>query len=398
MKLHIFIQDNLDAIVAEWEAFARTLLPAAKTMSDLALRNHSREILTAIVKDMQTSQTEAERANRSKQVKLTPAGAQTMSAAHGASRHAAGFDLAQVLSEFRAMRSSVLALWRRSATTGGKSPTIEEIECFNEAIDQALGESVERYASDVAASRDMFLAVLGHDLRSPLQGIETASELLITPDLSEAARLQTAMRLKRASNTMSSLITDLLEFTRSRLGHGIPIERSPCDLRQACEEALDAIKAADPQREFLQHLSGDLRVRADCSRLRQVLSNLLSNAVQHGDQHAPVSLRACGEEDAIVLAIANSGKPIPLDALGIIFEPLVQVPNTTTDLNRRSKTSLGLGLFIAREIVHGHHGTINVQSSADTGTVFTIRLPRPSPDEEGSHGSQSAAPCRALRN
>jgi signal transduction histidine kinase len=125
-----------------------------------------------------------------------------------------------------------------------------------------------------------------------------------------------------------------------------------------------------------------------------VLSNLLTNAVQHGDKHAPVSLRACGEEDAIVLAIANSGKPIPLDALGMIFEPLVQVPNTTTDLNRRPKTSLGLGLFIAREIVLGHHGTISVQSSADTGTVFTIRLPRPSPDENGSHGSQAAMPGR----
>jgi signal transduction histidine kinase len=392
MKFHTFIQDNLDGIVAEWEAFARTLLPAAKTLSELALRNHSREILMAIVKDMQTSATEAERAKRSKQGKLTPDGAQTMAAAHGALRHAAGFDLAQVVSEFRAMRSSVLALWRRSEATSGKSPAIEEIERFNEATDQALGESVQRYSSDVAASRDLFLGVLGHDLRSPLQGIETASELLVTPDLSEAARLQTAMRLKRASSTMSSLITDLLEFTRSRLGRGIPIERSPCDLRQACEEALDAIKAADPERQFLQHMSGDLRIRADCSRLRQVLSNLLNNAVQHGDKHAPVSLRACGEEAAIVLAIANSGKPIPLDALGIIFEPLVQVPNTTTDLNRRPKTSLGLGLFIAREIVRGHHGTLTVQSSAHSGTVFTIRLPRTTPGEDGAGGSQPALP------
>jgi signal transduction histidine kinase len=390
MQLHTFVQDNLDAIVAEWEAFARTLLPAATMMSDVALRNHSREILTAIVRDMQTIQTGAERANRSTQVQLAPAAAETMAAAHGALRHAAGFDLAQVVSEFRAMRSSVLVLWRRSETTHGKSPAIEEIDRFNEAIDQALGESVQRYSSAVAESRDMFLAVLGHDLRSPLQGIETASELLVAPGLSEAARLQTAMRVKRASSTMSSLITDLLEFTRSRLGRGIPIERSPCDLRQACEEALDAIKAADPERQFVQHISGDLRIRADCSRLRQVLSNLLNNAVQHGDKCAPVSLRACGEEAAIVLAIANWGKPIPADALAMIFEPLVQVPITTTDLNRRPKTSLGLGLFIAREIVIGHHGTINVQSSADSGTVFTVRLPRAAPEEAGSDGSQTA--------
>jgi len=384
MYLHTFIQDNLGAIVDEWEAFARTLLPAAGVMPDLALRDHCRQILIAIVKDMQTSQTEVERSSKSKQVELAPAASETIAAAHGALRHAAGFDLAQVVSEFRAVRSSVLALWRRSASASGKTPAIEEIARFNEAIDQALGESVQRYSSDVAVSRDMFLAMLGHDLRSPLQGIQMASYVLVAPGLSDAIRLQTAMRVRRASTVMTSLITDLLEFTRSRLGRAIPIERSACDLRQACEEAFDDVKASDPEREFELHLSGDLHINADCSRLRQVLSNLLNNAVQHGDAHAPVSLSARGEEDAVVFEIANSGRPIPLDALRVIFEPLVQLPTTPADPNSRQKTSLGLGLFIAREIVIGHRGTIEVQSSADTGTVFTVRLPRESPVEEAA--------------
>lgn len=386
VTLHAFIQDNLDAIVEQWVAFARTLLPAAETMSDLALRDHCREILEAIVKDMQTSQTELERSVKSRQAGLGTTASETLAAAHGALRHASGFDLAQVVSEFRALRASVLALWRRLETSNGKAPAIEEIARFNEAIDQALGESVERYSREIAASRDMFLAVLGHDLRSPLQGIETASSVLFMPDLSDAARLKTAMRVKRASKLMSSLITDLLEYTRSRLGRGIPIERSACDLRQICEEALDAVKASNPEQEFVQHMSGDLHIEADRSRLHQVLSNLLSNAVQHGDKRAPVSLSACGDDEAIVLAITSFGKAIPPDALKSIFEPLVQVRSTTSDLSRRPKTSLGLGLFIVREIVLGHHGTIDVQSSAETGTVFTIRLPRASPDE-GSRGT-----------
>src|SRR5450755_4085083 len=100
MKLHAFIQDNLDAIVDEWETFASTILPAANTMSDLALRDHAREILVAIVKDMQASQTELERRTRSRQAPFAPSAAQTMAAAHGALRHAAGFDLGQVVSEF----------------------------------------------------------------------------------------------------------------------------------------------------------------------------------------------------------------------------------------------------------------------------------------------------------
>ncbi len=128
----------------------------------------------------------------------------------------------------------------------------------------------------------------------------------------------------------------------------------------------------------MRHLSGDLFIRGDVSRMQQVLSNLLNNAVQHGGEDTPIRLSAYGEEGAVVLTIANSGDPIPPDALRVIFEPLAQVPTPTSDLSKRQKTSLGLGLFIVREIVLGHHGTIDVTSSAEA-TVFTIRLPRTIP-------------------
>ena len=101
----------------------------------------------------------------------------------------------------------------------------------------------------------------------------------------------------------------------------------------------------------------------------------MNNAVQHGDRHAAVSLLAQGEEDGLVLKVCNAGRPIPAHALHAIFEPLIQAPSTS-DPDGRSKTSLGLGLFIVREIVLGHGGTITVTSAADTGTIFTIRLPR----------------------
>jgi signal transduction histidine kinase len=372
MKLHRFIQDNLDALVAEWEAFARTLLPAAKTTANLALRDHYREILVAIVKDMQAA---AARADVTR-ADVQPAAVETMAAAHGALRHAAGFDLVQLVSEFRAMRSSVFGLWRRAASTRHTTPAIDETERFNEAIDQALTESVARYTSHVTASRDMFLAVLGHDLRSPLQTIEMAGSVIVSPHLANADRLEVGRRITRAAKMMDGLITDILEVTRSRLGVGIPVERAECDLRQTCEEALDVVRGSNPNCEFTHELSGDLSIRADCSRLRQVLFNLLNNAVQHGDRRTPVALRALGDPEAVVVSVVNTGNPIPTEALQLIFEPLVQMPATTTDLRNRPKTSLGLGLFITREIVLGHGGTIDVQSSPDSGTAFTIRLPR----------------------
>ena len=175
---------------------------------------------------------------------------------------------------------------------------------------------------------------------------------------------------------MGGLITDLLEYTRTRLGVGMPMELADCDVRAVCEDALEAIRTGFPDLQFVQTLSGDLKLQADAPRLHQALSNLLANAVQHGDRGAPITLSAVGEADAVVLKVANAGEPIAADALLVIFEPLVRAPSTAAQSQDRSKTSLGLGLFIVREIAIGHGGTIEVQSTAETGTVFTVRLPR----------------------
>ena len=375
MKLSTFIKNNLDAIVADWEAFARKL-PAGRTMSALALRDHSREILLAIAADMEIQHSSQERADESQDIVATDESSASAAAEHGALRQMAGFDLVQLFAEFRAMRASVMAFWQRSQEAeAGSSPT-DEIMRFNEGMDKALAQSVQRYSSEVATSRDMFLAVLGHDLRGPLSGIDMSAMLLAKPGLSDVARQQAAARIKRASRGMSRLITDLLEYTRTRLGAGIPVDRSDCDLGPVCEAALEDIRAGNPQQQFVQRMSGDLNLQADAARMQQVLSNLLSNAVQHGSRQSPVTLTAEGEADAIVLKVGNAGDPIPPDALQAIFEPLIQAPNASSDMHERSKTSLGLGLFIVREIVLSHAGSIAVESSMDAGTVFTIRLPR----------------------
>ena len=375
MKFSAFIKDNLDAIVRDWEAFARTL-PAGQSMSALALRDHSREILLAIAGEMELPQSEQERANQAQDIVPTEASTTSAAAEHGALRQMAGFDLVQLFAEFRALRASVMAFWKRSdgATLGSSS--IEEITRFNEGMDKALAQSVQRYSSEVAASRDMFLAVLGHDLRGPLSGIEMSAMLLAKAGLSDKARQQAAARIKRASRDMSRLITDLLEYTRTRLGAGIPIDRSACDLGPVCEASLEDIRAGNPEQQFVQQVSGDLCLQADAARMQQALSNLLSNAVQHGSQRSPVTLTAVGEVDAVIVKVINSGEPIPSGALAAIFEPLVQAPNANSEGHERSKTSLGLGLFIVREIVLAHGGTISVESSMAAGTVFTIRLPR----------------------
>ena len=376
MKLSSFISDNVNSIVDEWERFARTLLPVSKTMTTLALRDHCRDMLLAIANDMKTPGNSIERSERSIGGGQPSAQLEKAAEEHGALRQMAGFNLVQLVAEFRALRASVLSRWHQSQGAGAAAPAIEEIMRFDEGIDDALAESIERYSLELSASRDMFLAMLGHDLRGPLSGIDMSTLLLGKPDLAEAARNKALTRIKRASGEMNRLVTDLLEYTRTRLGRGIPIERGTSDLGPLCEEAVEAIRAGQPEQRFLSELSGDLSIQVDAPRMQQVLANLLNNAVQHGDRTAPVLLSADGQEEAVVLKITNMGNPIPANALSAIFEPLVQASSAGAGTHQRSKTSLGLGLFIAREIVLGHEGTIAVESSAESGTVFTIRLPR----------------------
>lgn len=377
MRLSTFIESQVDQIVAEWTSFARTMLPSAKTMNDLALRDHGRAILLAISEEMTTRQSEAQRTMKSKGSDPADEEKSTAAATHGALRQIAGFDLVQLVAEFRAMRASVLSLWRKAEDSDGTgAQAIEEIARFNEGIDQALSESVVSYSAGVDASRDMFLAVLGHDLRGPLSVISMSNTLMTRPDLSQESRLKASMQIERATKSMSGLITDLLEFTRTRLGAGIPINGVACDLRAVCEEAVDSVRSSCPAREFVLGVEGALAVRGDVPRLHQALSNLLNNAVQHGERSKPIIVQAKADGAQAVVSVKNFGRSIPPEWMQNIFEPLVQAPSAAAEPDERSRTSLGLGLFIAREIVRGHDGEISVESSTAAGTVFTIRLPR----------------------
>ncbi len=375
MRFSDFIDDHLDEIIAEWERFARTMELAAP-LSGEALRDHCREILLAIAIQMEAFEpSEVQSAVLSKPGSPgdPPENPATL---HGSLRYLAGFDPVQLVGEFRALRYSVMTLWQRSGKSSGGESAMDELIRFNQALDRALSDSVERYAADVAASRDMFLAVFGHDLRSPLSVVDMSAMLLVRPELSQASREQALARIGRAAREMNRLVTDLLEYTRTRLGAGIPIELKACDLRELCEQAIDSARASHPRQVFELHSSGDLQLQADVSRIRQALSNLLYNAVQHGAT-GPITLTAQGEPGEVVLSVANAGPPIPPEALPAIFEPLMQAGREVADRrSSRSATSLGLGLFIVRQIVSGHRGSIEVESSAESGTVFTMRLPR----------------------
>ncbi|MBW8906282.1 MAG: HAMP domain-containing histidine kinase [Betaproteobacteria bacterium] len=375
MRLAQFIIENLEEIMIEWEAFATSLLAPGQTMTSLALRDHSKQILQAIALDIEEGQTDLEQAYKSKGYVRIADATRTAAMTHGALRYLAGFDLRQLAAEFRALRASVLRLWLKLGV--GDENAFYQMTRFNEAIDQALAESISNYSDEVARSRDTFLAILGHDLRSPLAAIANSSLYLRSPGLlPPGAPLDAAKRIDRSSAKMSAMIRDLLEYTRTRLGRAIPISPETVSMEQICALAFDEIRAAYPERIFRLETSGELHGEFDSERLQQVLSNLLSNAVQHGAKRQPITLSAHGEADRITVQVKNYGRRIPADQLHVIFNPLVQIPSGRVEEDSTPSTSLGLGLYIAHEIVTMHGGTMVAESSDDGGTVFSARLPR----------------------
>ena len=375
MRLARFIAENLEEILLEWEAFASSLLAPGQVMTSLALRDHASQILLAIAEDIESSQTDLEQAYKSKGFAPIAGATRTAAMTHGALRHLAGFDLRQLAAEFRALRASVLRLWLKRGVADATA--FYQMTRFNEAIDQALAESISNYSDEVARSRDTFLAILGHDLRSPLSAIANSGLYLSAPGLLPAgAPLEAAQRITKGATRMSAMIRDLLEYTRTRLGRAIPIEREAGSMEQVCRIAYDEIRAAHPERSFRLEISGNLEGRFDAERFQQVLSNLLNNAVRHGERSQPITLSALGDAEKVTVRVKNHGRPIPADQLQVIFNPLVQIPSGFVNEDSEPSTSLGLGLYIAREIVAMHGGIIEAESSASHGTVFSAHLPR----------------------
>ena len=375
MKLADYIEQNDEPILAEWQAFAATCGPMAAAMGETALRDHARAMLGTIVADLRTPQSAGEQIAKSKGEIDHPEGADTAAEVHGAERAEGGFTVSEMVSEYRALRASVIRLW--TAACGNLTgEDLEDLVRFNETIDQALAESITRYTVDLDRSKDMFLAVLGHDLRSPLNAVIMASQFMLeTGELEEPHRSLVARTL-RGGRRMNTMVGDLLDFTRGRLGAGIPIVRKPADLAKEVRHAVDEVSSAHPGCRLTLETSGDLRGNWDCSRMSQVLSNLLNNAAQHGVQKGEIAVAIRGETDEVVFTVQNWGPAIPAASIPGLFSPFKRL---AASQDKAHPTSLGLGLYIAERIVAAHGGTIRATSSAEAGTRFTVRLPRSGP-------------------
>jgi signal transduction histidine kinase len=242
----------------------------------------------------------------------------------------------------------------------------------------------------VGQLRDQFIAILGHDLRNPLQAIVASSDLL-ERRLVYPAHAQLAGRIRTNARRMAALIDDVLDFARGRLGGGISVEMTEVEnINSGLMTVVHELQDAQTDCEILADFHVTRSVRCDLGRLQQVASNLLGNALTHGQPSRPIKINARTDEHDLVLEVWNSGEPIPAESLSKIFEPFWRHSVSA------SRNGLGLGLHICSQIVGAHQGRISVTSTLESGTRFTARLPLSAVTAGPGVGASASADVAAM--
>jgi len=240
-----------------------------------------------------------------------------------------------------------------------------KIDVFLELADQ------RRRVTQALRLNELFVGILGHDLRNPLGAMIAGTELLAL-QLTDDKHQRTLSRMTSAGRRMTEMIEQLLDLTRARLGGGLGFVRArkPLDVRELVQRALDELRASHRGRNLVLEATSDCTTSGDPERLLQLFSNLASNALTHGAPSGTVAVRVAGGSRDVVVEICNDGV-IPAERLATLFEPFRREPKDAA-----RSTGLGLGLFICQQIALAHGGDIAVASAPDTGTVVTVRLPR----------------------
>jgi signal transduction histidine kinase len=374
MRLAFFIRENLEPILQDWEEFASTLTPLSDA-TKAQLRDHAQDMLIVICADLETYQGAQESIDKSKG-NAPGVTEDTAAETHAADRLHSGLSIEELMAEYRAMRASVLRLWQarvKEADTYG----LQDIVRFSEAIDQALTESIARYAKLHRESQNIFLAILGHDVRNPLGAISMGSQILLHDDQLPDKHARVARQIGRSVERVNGIVSDLLDFSITHLGSGIPITPAPMNFAVECTAIVDELRMFHPTSDIQLELEGNLSVCWDRARVSQALSNLVGNAIHHGALGGTIWVSAVGGPDKVTWMVQNEGEVIPSEELRFMFDPARRLAIKSTDQRvTEADGHLGLGLYITRAIVEAHEGTIAVTSTIVEGTSFSVALPR----------------------
>ncbi|MDB6008190.1 MAG: pleC 1 [Gammaproteobacteria bacterium] len=378
MRLSDFIRSHSEEIAKEWEAFARTCSPAAAKMNVDQLRDHILPLLRFVADDMDAPQTGFEQSEKAQGRQPLAKVEASEAEEHAALRIIDGFTVDQVIGEFRALRASILRLWikHRSADIQA-DPT--QITRFNESIDQMVSESVGRHghleiqAREHSSSRDAFLATLSHELRGPLGAIVNGVHIVKASGATNASLAPVAAMMCRQAQHLRRLLDDLLDLARISRNR-LSISCVPTDVRQCVQDAVDANCQGLIQGAQILKLDipeAPLVGEVDCTRIVQVISILLNNAVKYSPAGSRIDVSLTRDAEYALISVRDEGIGIGAEMLPRIFDSFY-----VTKENNLAKHGLGIGLWLARSLVQLHAGTIVAKSEGPTrGAEFCAAIP-----------------------
>jgi signal transduction histidine kinase/ActR/RegA family two-component response regulator len=423
MRLADFILGNIEPILAEWEVFARGIWPGAAT-DPVTLRDHAEEILRATALDMKSDQTAKQQSDKSKGEGPDDQAHRSVNRAsvmHAEARVGSKFELGAVIAEYRALRASVIRLWRDSAPDTDLRD-LDDLTRFNESIDQSLTEAVHGYAEKVARDReellgnehaarmeaetsnrakDMFLATLSHEMRTPLNAIVGWISILRSKGSEDEDMVEGLAVIERNTKAQVQLIEDVLDVSRIVSGK-LRLEMRPCELVEIINAGIDVVRPGAEARDITLDVQLDPaanRATCDATRIQQVIWNLVSNAIKFTPKGGKIRVTLARDKSSLQIEVSDNGQGISPELLPYVFDRFRQADSSS----RRKFGGLGLGLSIVKHLVEMHGGTVEARSPGEgLGSTFIVRLPiravqMPlSPDEGVDEDVQEAAPALPL--
>lgn len=346
------IRDEMRAIASHWEKAVLARLPPLASLERAALYDHLPEFLLGLAAWVDGDEETGRR------------GFRALVEGHALQRLGHGIDLETLCAEYAVLRAVIL---RELLAVEGSDENRRALIRVNEGIDFGIAEAIQRYSTQRDLVRDRFVAILGHDLRTPLSAIMLATANIAARPCAEAKHAETALVIERSAGRMHRMISDVLDFTRAHLGGGIPSTPIACHLGEIAREATAELRSAHPRRELRVETRGELDGYWDRDRVSQAMVNLIGNAIEHGRDPILVEVEEQPDHLAVVTRISNTGSDMPPAALARLFEPFAHDPGR--------RTGLGLGLYIVQQIALSHGAVCSVRSEHGT-TTFSIVWPR----------------------